>query len=701
MRIFRFLSVFKMGIFTMIPSLFLYAISQQNTNLLLFLDNLYQYLPVINLGYENLFEGNLPLINFHQALGMRILEPGFYGFTNIFMATAYLLAKIDILHTNTITMYVYLTFSIGCFAAYNLTFILSKNRTQSFIVTIVYALSPSYFAGDNWYIWNNFFILPLLIYALYLTIRDSSKILLGLAITVCVVLGNIQYATYQIMAISLVSLCLLITNKEKSKVVMLLFYNYSSSIICLLPVIMLYYRMMNNGVHELIDPGTFYVVLSKFILSTFIPANYLQESTYFANSLPGEAGYSSFLIDPLLLLSLAGVVAIFACLVTKTKKNPVFFTLAIATFCVALFFILNMTGHDSFIYNHIFLLPILKEFRFPYKFFFLVPPLLIPTAAFGLNIMCAFFKKHSIRIFHKLLALVFFVLMGIAIICVGHAIKFLASSNGIDQPNYSSTRASLLENNIDYKNFRIAEISEDASRSMATLENYFGANSATTVKTFSAACYSMRPLLSTNDILINLYGPGWYTGVPIPTINIIENKSFNILNVVSRTPIQLLNELGIKYVIYHQENSNIPQVLHNGGLLIKRIIPWYNNSRLIILDGVSSIVSNGDVRINSLNTTTDSISWYKDTLGAATYHVNFVYDNRFTAAYYSSNSNKPMPIAIKKMNYYFEVNVPYSEKGKIIMVAHDALATLVIFISYFMTLIFFIMIFTLCKRKML
>lgn len=505
---------------TTFPVFLLLIASKANSNFLLYDDNFTQFLTLIDFGFKNLFQGHLPLVDFHQMLGMPIIEQGIYGYTNLIMAISYLIAQIKFLDTNTITVYIYISFVLGSIFAYLLATVFCSNKFYAVLVTLAYNVVIPYLSSSGWYyVWNNFFVVPLLLYACFLTITYSSKILLGLAVSVCVALGNIQYAAYDLIAVLILTLWLIAFHDERLKLLKLLAYNFLTCIFCLLPVLILYVRILTSTISVVGDPAAYATALLKIFYSVLFPPFLLDKSTYYLSLYKADfIFYANFFIGALAILAMWGFCIAVYYLVKRIDKR--FSVWVIASFSTALFFFFSMSGHDSLIYNLFFLhTSILKEFRFPFKFIFVIPPLLIPGAAYSLE-----YLRNSVA--SKPGKILF---LAVIIGLVSCSVYYIFTKNWESDKRftYSSTKAALEKNKIiDANNFRFIGVkTEKIIRAFNSIENFLAANAATDLNEYAVGGYQMRPLNIANEIILPIYNGAWFYGTLIP-IEAFQNAKF-------------------------------------------------------------------------------------------------------------------------------------------------------------------------------
>lgn len=175
-----------------------------NPNPYLYDDNKSQWLPVTDFAIRELLAGTSPQWNPYILNGVRVDVVGYYGVSNPLMIASHLLSR-AVGVSNTLSLYILLAFVIGSVVAHSLARRLGSCWLRASLLTLTYQLAFTNWSHGYWYyVFNNFLMFPVLLYVVqrYLDAvepgeRRRAAWGCGAAFGLAVGLGNIQYAAYQ------------------------------------------------------------------------------------------------------------------------------------------------------------------------------------------------------------------------------------------------------------------------------------------------------------------------------------------------------------------------------------------------------------------------------------------------------------------------------------------------------------------------
>lgn len=179
--------------------LFVCFLTRGNPEAFLIDDNRTQWYPVMERAYEDLWKtGRIYCYDFYQMKGMSIAQQGYYGIMNPFMLLSFGVTKLLPGSISAITFYIGLMVVLGNLFLYLLSRRLGCGQKLAFLMTMTYSTMGCFWAFFYWYyIFNNYFLIPLLIYV-FLRCREDrrSYYVFGIILAMDVWMGNVQYTCY-------------------------------------------------------------------------------------------------------------------------------------------------------------------------------------------------------------------------------------------------------------------------------------------------------------------------------------------------------------------------------------------------------------------------------------------------------------------------------------------------------------------------
>ena len=159
-------------------------------------DNLRQWTHPMEKALSRFFSGKgMPLYNFYNYKGVELFDEGYYGLYNPLIWLAWLLSRV--IQAETMPIYQLFCCVLGNTAVFLILSELKVPYYKAWICVLAYLFSPTMFSCGNWYyVWMNYWILPLLLYSILKW--ESSKTITNVTGTSFILLfsilsGNSQY----------------------------------------------------------------------------------------------------------------------------------------------------------------------------------------------------------------------------------------------------------------------------------------------------------------------------------------------------------------------------------------------------------------------------------------------------------------------------------------------------------------------------
>lgn len=137
-----------------------------NPEVFLIDDNRTQWYPVMERAYEDFWKtGRIYCYDFYQMKGMSVAEQGYYGVMNPFMLLSYTVTRLLPGGIDAITFYIGMMVVLGNFFFYLTGRRLGCKQVPAFFLTTTYSTMGCFWAFFYWYyVFNNYFLVPLLVY---------------------------------------------------------------------------------------------------------------------------------------------------------------------------------------------------------------------------------------------------------------------------------------------------------------------------------------------------------------------------------------------------------------------------------------------------------------------------------------------------------------------------------------------------------
>ncbi len=177
-------------------------------------DNRTQWYPVMERAYEDFWTtGRIYCYDFYQMKGMPVAEQGYYGVMNPFMLLSYTVTRLLPGGMDAITFYIGMMVVLGNFFFYLACRRLGCKQIPAFLLTMTYSTMGCFWAFFYWYyVFNNFFLVPLLVYVFLRCSRERRLMYCacGIVLAMDLWMGNVQYTFYHYILFGILCLTMMI-----------------------------------------------------------------------------------------------------------------------------------------------------------------------------------------------------------------------------------------------------------------------------------------------------------------------------------------------------------------------------------------------------------------------------------------------------------------------------------------------------------
>lgn len=478
-------------------------------------DNVTQWYPVMETAYSEFFEtGTMPVYDFYQFKGLNTLEPGYYGITNPIMFLCYVITRFLGIPITCITFYIILFFSLGNVTMYAILKELKCGDAMAVIGVLAYSSFSVFFYKFIWYyVFNNFLIIPLIVYTM-IKCRDhiAKYFSVGIILAIDIYLGNIQYTFYHYMLYGILSVGVILFAERKY--IKAMFANFCAGLCLSVPVFILVLDA-SQGFNP--DANDFLVNNIEYyhaILYCFIPFGILQAMGADPSKPPFAIGednvfslYTAACTVPILVMCFILLKAFFKN--SKTDKNnsgekdntliemwekiKKHFTkqkrqIFILLLALIIFADISCGGIVAHILS---IMPLVKQFRYLFKAMFVLVPVYVIFSMLIINNRPPHMRKRLACI-----CLIFGIVGCINNFFVVGEVNKSFNLNGYMKYSEKTARAfdSISTSEMDLKNYRAVCIFESMRVDESKTDNYFenlSRNFPTALNTFSLSGYEI------------------------------------------------------------------------------------------------------------------------------------------------------------------------------------------------------------------
>lgn len=359
-------------------------------------DNRLQWFPVMEKAYEQLLEtGELPGFTFYLAKGLNVADPGYYGVTNPFMLLSFLISRAISGRFSTVTVYIAMMTGLGCAVMYALCKRLTGSGRISLLSVAALLCCGSFLAYGHWYyIFNNLFFIPLLLYAFITSTGKKREFFIcGVILAAEIYCGNVQYTCYHYMVFCI--MCLIAAVRYKKRSIISMLTNIAVGIGLSLPIFVMLLRASSGVGNEQFLENPIEVL--PLLIRSFIPDGILGAAGVIAQGDERNfIRYTAPCFVPVVIYAVSWVVKTVKGIISagggKAEDIRVMIRKALGQLggssqavmilgiCCSAAVFLNIChrGIISFVLSFI---PVIKKFRFLFKAMFVALPLISPLTA--------------------------------------------------------------------------------------------------------------------------------------------------------------------------------------------------------------------------------------------------------------------------------------------------------------------------------
>lgn len=627
-------------------------------------DNRLQWFPVIERAYEQLLEtGELPGFTFYLAKGLNVADPGYYGVTNPFMLLSFLISRAISGRFSTVTVYIAMMTGLGCAVMYALCKRLTGSGKISLLSVAALLCCGSFFAYGHWYyIFNNLFFIPLLLYAFITSAGKKREFFIcGVILAAEIYCGNVQYTCYHYIVFCIICLIAAVHFKKRSIISMLT--NIAVGIGLSLPIFVMLLRASSGvGGNQFLDEP---ISLTGMITRFFIPDGILGAAS---SSLRKNEDSFICCIAPCLL----PVIIYAAAWIAGSLKNikgqgeaadiKAILARAAAYFgsnaqaamilgigCSAAVFV-NISHRGIFAFALSFI-PVINKFRFLFKAMFVALPLITPLTA-----LCIGSSRGRVKTAAAACCIGFTAIGAVNNFFVAAQMKenFSFSDFSTVEENAAELSGYVREAGVDLKNYRAACLLPHKELCAAWFEGGRNdiKNFAAYMEYFSLSAYEIPLDPHVREQYGCIYDPesGFDVYVNASTVSFFYSSCQSEPEETARQ----LKDNSVKYLIVQREGS-IAYDLSEEEMKAYRTFDNYTDELLevlsalpgisagyagefspgydlIVLDGVNSICTSGEGEFLPLSDTQmNKLAIEPDGSGSLTLSMN--YDKRVTAVH--------------------------------------------------------------------
>ena len=605
-------------------------------------DNVCQWYPIIETAYNQFFSvGRMPAYDFFQSKGLPIANMGYYSLYNPFMLVAYGLSRV--IPFNLIAIYICILSGLGNVYVWLLCKKLDLKTKEAIICTLAYSSSACFVAFHNWYyVFNNYLIIPLLFLSVFANPSKIKYFGSGTILALSLFLGNIQYTCYHYITY-LIIMSLLFCARLEKKILLTCLFNILFGLLLSAPIILMGLNVSSNfegGRESLLG----FVKTSSFLAYSFTPFLSLLN---FDSIIPFDSHleFSAAVTFPFVVGSAYFLFQIvkswkssnnchFVIDCCKNKKN-----IGIIMVTVLCLFWLDFLGKglSSLITS---VLPVVSRFRFLFKVYFI----LIPLLGIYLILFNQVMEKRKIK------KIVMFLVSLLSILGIVNNFVTYSDSRHLfiaEDTHYSkhldkeNRLKKLNDENVDYLNFRLTSFFKSSAIAIDHFyfEKTFNRNYPTILGQFSLSAYDIATpkthldqfnQIYSNSSLLTVYGNNGVNSHLAQSLN----SAIDILE-------KQIRDNSVKYLIVQNDPQYstdyfAEKMTKFDSVHVESIKEWDDDYALITLGGIPSLCRFNDTANISLNADfMDELSFRA--IKSGKYTLSFSYEKNLSA--YAVNDN--------------------------------------------------------------
>ncbi len=240
-------------------------------------DNRTQWYPVMERAYEDFWTtGRIYCYDFYQMKGMPVAGQGYYGVMNPFILFSYTVTKFLPGRIDAITFYIGMMVVFGNFFFYLTCRWFNCKQASAFLLTMTYSTMGCFFAFFYWYyVFNNYFLVPLLIYVFLHCAREGrfAYCACGIVLAMDLWMGNVQYTFYHYLLFGI--LCLTMVTLKDGRYFKILCANAAVGVGLSMPMLLLLLQA-SGGFQKNGDFMTYPLLYFSLLIHSVIPQGILR-----------------------------------------------------------------------------------------------------------------------------------------------------------------------------------------------------------------------------------------------------------------------------------------------------------------------------------------------------------------------------------------------------------------------------------------
>lgn len=555
-------------------------------------DNQRQWSPIINAALNQFFHGKgMPFYDFYNYNGFEIFDEGYYGLYNPVMWIAFLVGKL--LCIEAIPMYIYLCIIFGNISVYRITKEFQLSTIATFFVVFAYTFSPTLFNMRWYYCWNNYFLMPLLIYSFLLWNKNSffkNVLLISFTLALSIMSGNAQYTIMHFMCFGILSF-LIICFVDKSFFKLALTSILLASLVCF-PIIVSLFNATTRGRSWSETIFTQPIHPLRYLLFLIFPNFKCLKSFFFNFFLPNtnaDIYVEEYIIKYLFLGFFVIFVILFLAFYKKQNNNEKnAYKTKLAFYCLIcfLFWLIYIGGENFVIVSVLSHIPILKEMKNAYKPINIMTAVLLLPACIGFFIAEKYLSDSSNRN-NKIFAKPFLYFLCLLLIFVQVYECACAIKDPLTPPHYVYFKEI---KGIDTNNYRFLFISQDGEHFAVDTIPYANMNVSEKIQTVGGydTCHGFL-----SDSMLAIYCDNDF-GTLTHSNAIQEQKLLSFFDANSQNIQKFINGLSVNSVKYlMSRNTNLKDFavrLSNSDFSMEQVYCNQDNGVLIYeINGIPTI----------------------------------------------------------------------------------------------------------------
>lgn len=629
-------------------------------------DNRNQWLPILDKSFEQLFStGRIPAVDFYQMKGLNILDSGYYSLLNPIMLVSYILRYSILEHVglDTISLYIYMVFTLGNVCIFTLVRCLTKNTWSSILAVVLSSCACCFIHYGYWYyVYNNYLMIPLIIWTIILA--ENTRLgyfLTGFVLAFDILLGNVQYTVYHYIFYGIVMLVFaLLANK---KYFGMLVTNTILGIFLSSPVLLLLLQasartfttassgeFFVNGIG--IVAGLFFWIFPSDLVSKIAPSIY--------SFIQNNFNHETFMVRNMALYSgLTGIMVLLLCISLIRDKKSYFSKInekdktvvwVIALLASGGFFALLSMGKHTPVGMAMSFFPVVNKFRYPFKAIFVSAPAFAICATLFISM---YHWKNVMIVSACIISLFTSVMQNRTIFQSGILAQF-ASSAEPELKEIEQHLESMVEKaNLDLANYRICTFLrytqkqgspwQDSVAYAGRLDYTFLRNTPTLIQAFALAGYDInyapKGYIQSNAIMQDPVFEYRYSG-GISTYAFLNRMQDEVQRELF---IQQLQDNGVKYLLFdveaEEDMGQISRIIaESDKLYVMNVIAFAPGKTVLELGGIPALCSSNWEMVN-LNSEMDRLYFETDGISGQ-YRLSFTYSENYVADFVDENGSK-------------------------------------------------------------